>query len=486
MVGVDNKLRQYLNKASIRRKFFVILIIGAILPTLLIQLLNYALTTRTTRAYVSNLESNSLEQIYRELTLKLNAYESVLDDMVQTPQITDGVSQIRVWNPAYQLSERSIRSALKEQIDSTTEITGAAIIADNRDYAFYDKLTRSALQSQSFDFPKLLEETLIKTARTKPGQAVFEYAGTQNHARGRLWIARAIIDPQDLYREEIGSAVLCVDSSSLETVLNASLANKPDPDRETLLLLDAAGQIIAATNPLYRGEYIITEATGQESMESVFLQALETWKIQAGFASSARVQLQSNQQASFYLAAISPRQTWLTAIYRQGLWILIAGIGIILLASSLIFYTSKLTTLAADEIIMAMDQANWGDLSVRIVLDRTDEFGRIALSFNQMISRMQALINQVRQAERLKREAEISALEAQINPHFLYNTLDAINWVAIDRNQPIISKMLKIWLLSSGIVSAKVILKCHWVRRLHICAGIFTCSRLAVTTALFV
>ncbi|MCQ4859532.1 histidine kinase, partial [Enterococcus faecalis] len=46
--------------------------------------------------------------------------------------------------------------------------------------------------------------------------------------------------------------------------------------------------------------------------------------------------------------------------------------------------------------------------------------------------------------EALVREkyAEIKSLEAQINPHFLYNTLDAINWVAIDRKEYSISKML--------------------------------------------
>ena len=41
-----------------------------------------------------------------------------------------------------------------------------------------------------------------------------------------------------------------------------------------------------------------------------------------------------------------------------------------------------------------------------------------------------------------EKNAEIQALEAQINPHFLYNTLDAINWMAVDKNEYAISKML--------------------------------------------
>ncbi|NLZ83143.1 MAG: histidine kinase, partial [Clostridiales bacterium] len=59
----------------------------------------------------------------------------------------------------------------------------------------------------------------------------------------------------------------------------------------------------------------------------------------------------------------------------------------------------------------------------------------IALQFNDMLGKLDASIKKEKEAGERQRHAEIKALEAQINPHFLYNTLDTINWMAIDKNE---------------------------------------------------
>lgn len=70
-----------------------------------------------------------------------------------------------------------------------------------------------------------------------------------------------------------------------------------------------------------------------------------------------------------------------------------------------------------------------------------DEVGLIERTFNDMSRRLQLLIYDVRRSEKEKREAELRALQAQINPHFLYNTLDAINWMAAAKGEMVISSM---------------------------------------------
>jgi two-component system sensor histidine kinase YesM len=84
-----------------------------------------------------------------------------------------------------------------------------------------------------------------------------------------------------------------------------------------------------------------------------------------------------------------------------------------------------------------MKQAPNGDLSVRIAKDprRPLEFESIAEGFNDTLSRLNESIHR-------QREAQIVAMEAQINPHFLYNTLDTINWMAIDRDEYDISNAI--------------------------------------------
>jgi two-component system, sensor histidine kinase YesM len=59
-----------------------------------------------------------------------------------------------------------------------------------------------------------------------------------------------------------------------------------------------------------------------------------------------------------------------------------------------------------------------------------------------MIEKIEGLIREVEAASTKRKDAEIAALEAQVNPHFLYNTLDTINWMAIDRNEYEISNAI--------------------------------------------
>jgi sensor histidine kinase YesM len=71
-----------------------------------------------------------------------------------------------------------------------------------------------------------------------------------------------------------------------------------------------------------------------------------------------------------------------------------------------------------------------------------DEIGFLHKGFNDMSERIQNLIAQAKDAQRREKEHELRALQAQINPHFLANTLDTINWMARERGERAISRML--------------------------------------------
>jgi two-component system sensor histidine kinase YesM len=77
-----------------------------------------------------------------------------------------------------------------------------------------------------------------------------------------------------------------------------------------------------------------------------------------------------------------------------------------------------------------MRRVESNDLSVRFESKYPDEISRVGIRFNRMLEQIVGLIETVKEAEKEKRKAEVRALQAQISPHFLYNTLNAIYWRA--------------------------------------------------------
>ena len=77
-----------------------------------------------------------------------------------------------------------------------------------------------------------------------------------------------------------------------------------------------------------------------------------------------------------------------------------------------------------------MKNVEKGDFSVRFQTECDDEIGELGNSFNRMLERLEALIQQLYIEKQARLEAQLKTLHEQIKPHFLYNTLDTISWMA--------------------------------------------------------
>lgn len=130
----------------------------------------------------------------------------------------------------------------------------------------------------------------------------------------------------------------------------------------------------------------------------------------------------------------------LVPLIRGSTTLLAVMLGIVALIFAY-FISGKITN-PIKKLLGAMRSVGEGDFQTQVVVSTNDEFGILLQRFNRMNDRIRLLVSENYEIKLKEQEAEIQALNMQMNPHFLYNTLNIMNWTAIENGQKELSKML--------------------------------------------
>lgn len=126
-----------------------------------------------------------------------------------------------------------------------------------------------------------------------------------------------------------------------------------------------------------------------------------------------------------------------------------------------------------------MQEVGHGNLAVRAPVKGNDEIAYLSQSFNEMLQRMNDLIEHLATEREQKKEAELKALQYQIRPHFIYNMLNAIRFAAM-MQEPATSAIC--WRTSSsccGPVPTGTVRSCHFQKKSRPCATTLPCRNSA-------
>ncbi|WP_081759031.1 sensor histidine kinase [Paenibacillus graminis] len=127
-------------------------------------------------------------------------------------------------------------------------------------------------------------------------------------------------------------------------------------------------------------------------------------------------------------------------VIRTSITVLAVVLGIA--AFILAFFIAGKITKPIKRLLSAMRSVGEGDFQTRVEVVANDEFGILTKRFNRMNDRIHLLVTENYEIKLKEKEAEIQALTMQMHPHFLYNTLNVMNWTAIENDQQELSRML--------------------------------------------
>src|SRR5689334_5431076 len=114
----------------------------------------------------------------------------------------------------------------------------------------------------------------------------------------------------------------------------------------------------------------------------------------------------------------------------------------VLLFLILTFILSTMITSPILNLIKAMRGAKYGSLKPIPVTSSTLEINELNNTYNQMVAYLNELIEVVYEKEIIQSRTELKALQAQINPHFLFNTLEALYWALEDKDEEELSQVV--------------------------------------------
>lgn len=232
-------------------------------------------------------------------------------------------------------------------------------------------------------------------------------------------LTRSIIRFED--REIVGGISFDINWNIIDSVIEML---KTEQD-SSVYLLNKKGQIIYNPN----GDEKITVDTHQ------LFERINSSKNENHF--------KTNSHYVFFKKAFNSQVTVMKVIpmtvIRDGVTktfvygILISIISIILTVL-LSIYMSLKTTKPIIQLVDAMKEVGENNFEVHIKTDRNDEIGLLEKNFTTMVYRIKELIDKEYKSEIATKEAQFKALQAQINPHFLYNTLQLVGGMAVARN----------------------------------------------------
>lgn len=415
---MKKRIVRFYKDLSIKKKLLLAFYIQIIIPMIFMGFLSYQNSAQT----IKNISTNYAKDILQMLELRFNDYLTNLSvisqDLLYDKTIYSALIKGNIGDPLtdYEI-ENEISNSMKKIILSRPEVQSIAVIGNDGKYYYSDDNSSSNSIKNILPYDEVLNK-----ARQYQGKVAW-YTESSNGVVDHIYLVRTIYH-QDTF-EEIGLQVILVNKNFIRTIYNGLTRSM-----QNIIILSDNYDLIAARNSDY-SYFFNGSSFGKLHNE-------KDSKIDKEI--NALVSYTTISETGWKIITYVP----LNILYRDAYAL---GRNLVLLCIVTIVFLSAFNLSIAmgfinpiNRLVKGMRMVQKDNRIVFIDDEREDEIGFLNKTFNEMSREINHLVTWVYREQITRKEAELRALQSQINPHFLFNTLESINWMARLNNVPEISE----------------------------------------------
>lgn len=424
---------RWICRRRLKTSLCILFSVLALLPLLTICTSTYLSDRRQIIENRDQMARMDIRHLAQELDSTVAGYEDILYQLYTDSELAAQLRELE--HPESQAVARSqIRRTLRSVFWLKDAIVSITVIPAAGEPIFYDRLSTSLQTNPSLsNFPqttRALFDDLSQTNRYRlyPSQYAAHFANNDYYL---FYIGHRGLNEKDITTTD-AVFLMSVDVTLLQQALRRSSFSA---ENAYAFVLDADGRVIYHPDKTQIGQRIDLQADGLKSF--IGQNPVLTGRQLVYYR-------QSCSQTGWQVVSVLDCAPFTKDIdRRQALSLSIALLSFALTLAAVLFLTTQLTR-AVDSTCNVIQAISDGELTARVDLqqDMSPEIRTIAAGLNRMANRIERLIETEKDAAEKVKNAEIAALEAQLNPHFLYNSLDTINWMAIEQEQYPISNVV--------------------------------------------
>ncbi|MCI8769036.1 MAG: histidine kinase [Ruminococcus sp.] len=417
---------------NMKRKILAVFLPLLMLSTLLILVSSISLIIRNGKAEALNnakdklsLVTGQTDQILSNITYNIKAFStsSALQDAIRAEYPDNNYGN-------YMFSS-TMHNAVHNIMEIQSLISSGYI--HTRDGRVFD------IKTDEIRTPDAEMDARYREIAAEKGRILLEYPADKSGAAA-LTVSKSLIDIRS------GSCLGILTFDIKESLFYDSYHSVSDEENECFLLIDSAGTIISSEN---RGELQTTaspeilgllEGMGKPEQKTQYKSG---GKIPQETTAEHMLLLSSETENGDYLVVYMMRYY---RIYKEALnlALFLLIIGILVLAAGVLLSSRLAQSIVGPVIRLAdyADEAGKGNFDLPVPVHSGDEIGFLAERFGVMNHNIKELTTRIYNEQTQKKEYELKMLQAQINPHFLYNCLDNISSLITDQKNETATAMV--------------------------------------------